>query len=267
MKFIDAQQQATGVLVTYERGDGSRFSYETALPERYGFTTERENPLKRIAARMVQARKELDAILQRPAPETDRDKELYPLQLEKAQRHYDAVRKIYEGYEEGSASLFRSKDVKYLPMPNWVDVVADTELAPLELTKTAFMIILLRDGSLVMANNVERGEEFAGGHIDPGESPCKAAHREAMEETGYWVSHIRAIGYLRMESLGDVPDGWKYPHPVGYQQFFVGRAMWNKPYVDNAECIQPVILTYEQAKATLSPSRFALYELARRTLK
>jgi 8-oxo-dGTP diphosphatase len=154
------------------------------------------------------------------------------------------------------------QDVFYLPKPNRIEVVASAELAPVELTRTAFMVPLMRDGSLVMANNCRRGLEIPGGHIDPGETMTAAAHRECWEETGHWVSHIKILGYLRMTSEGQVPPDWRYPHPLSYQQFFVGEVMHHVPYVDNDECSAPVVLTIQQALDTLKPSRLALYKEA-----
>jgi 8-oxo-dGTP pyrophosphatase MutT (NUDIX family) len=110
-----------------------------------------------------------------------------------------------------------------------------------------------------MAHNSRRGLEFPGGHIDAGETPCAAAHRETVEETGYWVSHIKALGYLHMQSEGEKPDGWKYPHPTSYQQFFVGKVLRNVPYVENDECLAPVILTPSQVQTQLDARLQAIY--------
>ena len=158
--------------------------------------------------------------------------------------------------------LHSQSDVGYLPLPNVVKFIRDDVLTPLSHTKTAFMVPLLPDGSVVLARNRRRGWEYPGGHIEPGESSCFAAHRETVEETGYWVSHIRALGYLLMMSEGSVPSDWKYPHPVGFQQFYVGNVMWNTDYIENDECMSPVILTPSQARDTMDPQRLAIYEAA-----
>lgn len=154
--------------------------------------------------------------------------------------------------------IHTTRDVGFLPKPNTVEVVASPELAPVSMTATAFMIPLTVDGKVVMARNRRRGIEFPGGHIDPGETPTQAAVRECLEETGYRVSHIRAIGYQMMTSLGKKPEGYKYPHPLSFQQFFVGRVMDYEPYVDNDECLQPEIMTIYEALRVLSPAQIAL---------
>ena len=137
-------------------------------------------------------------------------------------------------------------DVPYLPLPNRIEVIATDELAPTELTKTAFMIPFDNQGRVGIAHNVRRGLEIAGGHVEPGETLTSAAHRECFEETGLWVSGIQAIGYLRMTSEGEVPDGWKYPHPVSYQQFFAGRVIRQVAYEVNDECQEPAFLTPDE---------------------
>ena len=132
-------------------------------------------------------------------------------------------------------------DVSYLPLPNQVDTVISPILAPAALTKTAFTVALLPDGSLVMATNRRRGAECPGGHIEAGEDAAGAARRELLEETGCHAL-IRPLGFQRMVSQGTAPPGWKYPHPVGFQQFFAGVITGMDPYVDNDECLQPLVL-------------------------
>lgn len=52
MKSISATRDAEGVRVVHERGDGSRFSYITATPERYGFPTPAPDHVARFAQRV-----------------------------------------------------------------------------------------------------------------------------------------------------------------------------------------------------------------------
>lgn len=54
------------------------------------------------------------------------------------------------------------------------------------------------------------GEEVAlpGGGIDPGESPIRALHREAMEETGWRIRPVRRVGAFRRFTYMPEYDLW-----------------------------------------------------------
>lgn len=134
------------------------------------------------------------------------------------------------------------RDVHYLPAPNIVEVVLSDELAPTGLTRTAFMVPVCEDGSVVLAVNQRRGIEMPGGHIDGEETAEIAAIRECFEETGAVVRDVRPLGYLRMTSAGEAPDGWLYPHPLSYQQFFAGAVVRIEDYSENDECAAPVMI-------------------------
>lgn len=56
--------------------------------------------------------------------------------------------------------------------------------------------VILRGRRALIVLNESPGEEIAlpGGGIDPGESPVRALHREAMEETGWRIRVRRRIG-------------------------------------------------------------------------
>lgn len=136
------------------------------------------------------------------------------------------------------AALVES-DLPYLPLPNRVDLVLARALAPAALTRTAFLLPFLPDGTLLMARNRRRGVEVPGGHIDPGEDALAAAIREALEETGCETDEPVPLGFLRMVSEGVPPEGWRYPHPVGFQQFFAARVTRRSDYVENDECLAP----------------------------
>jgi 8-oxo-dGTP pyrophosphatase MutT (NUDIX family) len=150
-------------------------------------------------------------------------------------------------------------DVKYLPLPNQVEFIADSSPAPLELTSTAFLMPFVLGKRVVFANNSRRGLEVPGGHVEVGETLEQAAKRECLEETGCHVTMVVPIGYLRMTSEGEVPEDWKYPHPVSYQQFYAGFVDWIDPYEVNDECLQPFFFSRELAEAELDPQRLAIY--------
>lgn len=137
--------------------------------------------------------------------------------------------------------VYVEHDVEYLPQPNKVEIVITEELAPEDLTRTAFMVPVFDDGGILIAQNRRRGLEIAGGHIEGEETPEIAAVREAYEETGVSVKDVRPIGFLRMTSTGTAPEDYAYPFPLSYQQFFAARATGlDEDRIDDDECITPV---------------------------
>lgn len=59
--------------------------------------------------------------------------------------------------------------------------------------------ILERDGQVLLTRQDAPEPEFQlpGGGIDPGEGPTQALHREAFEETGWSIGHLRRLGAYR----------------------------------------------------------------------
>lgn len=158
------------------------------------------------------------------------------------------------------------RDLKYLPLPNRVDFVRSASTAPAGRTKAAFMLPFLSTGELVMACNARRGHEFAGGHVEEGETLLEAAVRETLEETGCLVEDVIPIGFLRMITLGDRPEDYQYPFPVSFQQFFTGRVSKMVEYAANDECEAPVLINEDVALGSLSGNRRATYSAAFETM-
>lgn len=135
------------------------------------------------------------------------------------------------------------EDVGYLPKPNRIEITLSDEVCPTDLCRTAFLLPVFEDGSIMLAQNRRRGIETPGGHIEIDETPEEAAIREALEEAGCEVEDVRPVGYLKMISEAEeAPEGYDYPFPVSYQQFFAGRVIDEGP-VEDEDCREPIRVT------------------------
>ena len=74
----------------------------------------------------------------------------------------------------------------------------------------AYGVILDGRGRALIAMNESPGEEFAlpGGGIDPGETPVRALHREAMEETGWRIGVLARVGVYKRFTYMPEYDMW-----------------------------------------------------------
>ena len=159
-------------------------------------------------------------------------------------------------------AAYSSPNKLYLPIPNQVDVVITDRLAPKALTTTAF-ILPFNGRGLIGANNMKRGLEIPGGHIEPGETASEAAIRECFEETGYYVRNVHPIGFLRMTIAATVDGTYKYPHPISFQQFFVGTTQGRRStrFKPNEEVTWPSAIKPKKGQT------YIFYRAAREVLK
>jgi 8-oxo-dGTP pyrophosphatase MutT (NUDIX family) len=135
--------------------------------------------------------------------------------------------------------IYTTHNVPYIPGPNKVEVVLSDILCPPKLTHTAFVLPMFDDQSFLLAVNQNRGIEIPGGHVDEGETLEQAAVREAFEEVGARVTDLRVLGHLKMTMMGEKPEGYRYPYPISFQQFFTGRISDVIDYEANDECAMP----------------------------
>jgi 8-oxo-dGTP pyrophosphatase MutT (NUDIX family) len=104
------------------------------------------------------------------------------------------------------------------------------ELPPLGLV-TSVRCVLLRiakAGSGMHEVLVVREQNGAhlwpGGRREPHETLNETAQREVLEETGWTVTGMRMLGFVRYHHLTPRPDGYQYPYPDFLQVIFAGHA-------------------------------------------
>lgn len=125
-------------------------------------------------------------------------------------------------------------DIPWLPLPNEGQMVLSERLPPLELSVTALVLAFSGD-RLLQTQLVKRGWDVVGGHIEPGESPEEAVHREAFEEAGARLGTLHLLGYQRLRLLGPRQESYRYPYPENYQIFYCARISALDDFVTNAE--------------------------------
>lgn len=117
---------------------------------------------------------------------------------------------------------FFKTSVHYVPGENVMELFScDEHTAPVDNTTAGFTIAF--DGyNLILARNLIRGFEIAGGHIEPGETAKQAAMRELYEETGCKVNDVQLIIRSTLTCKFEKPLDYKYPFPVSHMDFFMG---------------------------------------------
>lgn len=121
--------------------------------------------------------------------------------------------------------IIHETSASYVPVKNKLTL---THLSPKDVigdvTKwTASYVLAFNGDSLVLANNLRRGIEISGGHIEPGETPEQAAVREGREETGAVIGKVTPLVRATIETETDYIEGYKYPLPVAHMEFYYGR--------------------------------------------
>ena len=79
---------------------------------------------------------------------------------------------------------------------------------------------VLKSGSILMVQHPERGWEFPGGHIEEGEDPEQALHREMKEEVG-------GKGTLLAWNKSYYPNGWVGLVSVDDDEVPFSQQHWN----------------------------------------
>ena len=110
------------------------------------------------------------------------------------------------------------------------------ELPPVDHVSTAHGLVFDGD-ALVLARHVTREWTIPGGHLEPGESPEEAMHREVAEEAGAVVRDPELLAVERIELLSGPPASDRYRNP-SFQVFYVARLVSLGPPTHLEECTE-----------------------------
>lgn len=99
------------------------------------------------------------------------------------------------------------------------DTLPDTRLV------TSVIAVLRYQHQFILVEHKDRGVDFPGGHVEPGETPDTAMRREIQEETGGSVRDMRLFGYLVLSPAAPIARtdraGEFYPFPHSYLPFYL----------------------------------------------
>jgi 8-oxo-dGTP pyrophosphatase MutT (NUDIX family) len=115
--------------------------------------------------------------------------------------------------------LDERKNPKWFPLESEIFIVKDEQIPPIELIVTVHTLCFKED-KILMALVDDRGWDFPGGHVEPGESLEEALIRETYEETGASIKNTKPVAHIKLNVLSQKPHNWNYPYPVGYLLFY-----------------------------------------------
>lgn len=181
------------------------------------------------AAKIVDKPKKTAKSLKKTAspPITEASKpKITPSSKKKAAPIPQTASKAKSGAKPAASQKRSSRPARVFPTTRWgsdsiISFEATEHYPPLELTSIVGGFIF-HDGKVVLANVPGRGWEIVGGRIDVGETPEETFRREALNQVGVTLSHIKMIGVVRIEHMGPEPPNCPYPYPLGYGVQFIG---------------------------------------------
>lgn len=135
----------------------------------------------------------------------------------------------------GSAPVYLS----FVPASEYV-LIADS-------TPTSVHCLPVKGDEIMFTQN-PRGLDIIGGHIEKGETPEDALHREAMEEAYITLNKFKLIGAVRVDNR-DNPKATAsgYP-PIGYQLFYAVTDYTLTDFKADFECTERVYVKQSDIK-------------------
>jgi 8-oxo-dGTP pyrophosphatase MutT (NUDIX family) len=140
------------------------------------------------------------------------------------------------------------RNVEWLPLPNEFSNVLSSHLPPLALITTALALVF-DHRCLLMTHLRHRGWDIPGGHIELGETPEQAVHREVLEETGATLNKVNLLGYQHIHLLGKKTTNSRYPYPDSYQVIYLARLGSLGAFQNTKEVSDRALFTPSEARS------------------
>lgn len=146
----------------------------------------------------------------------------------------------------------------------WFRLVTRLDRRPPPVANTSTAHCLAFDGyDLVLALHTSRDWTIPGGHLEPGESPEDAMHREALEEAGITVTDPILFAHEEINPHDGIAADPKYAVPA-FQVFYVARLVRQGEITALEECTEARLFSPDEVRSAVGwPQRnLPLYEAA-----
>ncbi|MFI6981177.1 NUDIX hydrolase [Embleya sp. NPDC050154] len=169
-----------------------------------------------------------------------------------------------------ASTVLESLTVPWIPTTHRMDILRCADLPEGYTVTTAFVFALDGLGRTLLTRVARpgRGWEVPGGHLDPGETPERAAARELAEEAGLRLNadRLTLLGGQRITLLATPPAEYRYPTRA-FQAFYTvrlpdpGAPTHPDPdsECDAAEWVDPAEVAVRCAGAAWLPLHATLY--------
>jgi 8-oxo-dGTP pyrophosphatase MutT (NUDIX family) len=101
---------------------------------------------------------------------------------------------------------------------------------------------------VVLALHATRDWTIPGGHLESGESPEEAMHREALEEAGIVVTDPILFAHEQIDPYDGIAADPRYPMPA-FQVFYVARLVSHGRITHTEECTESRRFPPDEARA------------------
>lgn len=129
-------------------------------------------------------------------------------------------------------NFIHKRNVSWLIPPSFLELYETNSIPNLPVS-SVFCFIVNDQNEILFIKNIKpnRSWEIPGGHVESGETPVEALHRECLEEAMVLIEEPKLFAIHQVTNLE--PNS-AYP-PKSCQGFYVARLKEMKPFQNNSE--------------------------------